>query len=53
MAGGRVTCKCGRERPFNVTHCPHCTHSTSSGGLLDNLVGAIIFIFIIAVIMAL
>ena len=48
MAGGKVTCKCGQQRPFNVSHCPHCTHSTA-GGAVDNAIGLAIFAFIVLV----
>lgn len=48
MAGGKVTCKCGQQRPFNVSHCPHCTHSTA-GGAVDNAIGLAIFVFIVLV----
>ncbi len=50
MAGGRVTCKCGQERPFNVINCPHCTHRQENS-FLDNVIGIVVFIFIVFILM--
>ena len=51
MAGGKVTCKCGRERPFNVIACPHCTHRQENTGL-DSIIGVAIFAFIVYIIVS-